>query len=371
MTEHSRYMQMALSLARRQLGQTWPNPTVGAVVVKDGQIIAQGVTERGGRPHAETQALMKAGKAAQDATIYVSLEPCSHQGKTGPCADAIIKAGIRVVVIGCRDSNPLISGRGIALLQAAGLTVIEGVCEAEAREVNAGFFSVVERQLPLVSVKLATSLDGKIASSGGESQWITSVQARERGWRLRAQHDAVVTGSGSLMADDPVLTCRLPGLEQNSPVRVVFDRHHALKPAHKLATGAKTTPVWVFSEGQHPQKPELEDMGVQFFPVSGEDDAQQAAQAMAVLAQQGITRVLVEGGAKLSTVFLQSGLANRIYWFRAPVLLGNDGLAGIGGGFPAQLSDATRWALVEQHSLGPDQLDVFACLPGSSPKSAR
>lgn len=367
MSEHIRYMRLALSLARRQLGQTWPNPAVGAVIVQDGQIVAQGFTERGGRPHAETQALVKAGKRAQGATMYVSLEPCSHQGKTPPCAHAIITAGITTVVVGCRDTNPLISGRGIALLEAAGLQVIEGICAMEARAVNAGFFSVMERKTPWLSVKLATSLDGKIASSGGQSHWITSEAARQYGQLLRSRYDAVVTGSGTLVADDPQLTCRTPGLEQYSPVRVVFDRKNRLLPTHNLAKTASNTPVWVLSTGNHPEKAALEGMGVQFFALSEGDDAQQLKEGMAILATQGITRVLAEGGAQLSTGFLQSGLCRRMYWFRAPVLLGNDGLAGVGGGFPATLSDATRWALVEQHALGPDQLDVFECLQALSP----
>lgn len=368
MTDHSRYMQLALRLARRQLGQTWPNPTVGAVVVKDGQIIGQGVTERGGRPHAETQALK--GISAGGATLYVSLEPCAHQGKTPPCAEAVIAAGIRTVVIGCRDSNPLISGRGIAMLEAAGLEVIVGVCEAEALALNAGFFSVVEKKLPWVSVKLATSLDGKIASGGGQSQWITSENARNKGMLLRSHYDCVVTGSGTVVADDPLFTVRIAGLEANSPVRVVFDRRNRLEMRHQLVKTAKKTPVWVFSGGEHPKKADLEREGVQFFALSGGNDREQLVQAMQVLAGQGITRVLVEAGAQLSTAFLQSGLVRRMYWFRAPVLLGNDGLAGIGGGFPEGLADATRWALVEQHSPGPDQLDVFECLPALSAKSA-
>lgn len=370
MNDHIRYMQLALRLARRQLGQTWPNPSVGAVVVKDGQIIATGVTQRGGRPHAETQALMLAGKAAQDATLYVSLEPCSHQGKTAPCTDAIISSGIRVVVVGCKDTNPLISGRGIALLKAAGLTVVEGICEAEARALNAGFFSVIEHKRPFIAVKIATSLDGRIASSGGESKWITSEASRQWGWWIRGQYDAVATGGGTLAADDPELTCRLPGLEQHSPVRVIFDQQNRLHSRHKLALSAKTSPVWAFSGENHPEKAVLEGMGVKFLPYSGEHSPQQLTEAVELLAQQGITRLLVEGGAGITTAFLQSGLVDRMYWFRAPLLLGNAALAGIGGGFPASLADATRWTLVERHSIGSDQLDIFACSPGSSPISA-
>ncbi len=360
-------MQLALQLARRQVGQTWPNPSVGAVVVADGQIVGQGVTARGGRPHAETQALALAGEKARGAILYVSLEPCSHHGKTPPCAEAIIAAGVSLVVVACRDTNPLISGRGIAMLQKAGIEVTEGVFEAEARKVNEGFFSVVESKLPFVSLKLASSLDGKIASSTGQSQWITGEKARAKGQMLRGRYDAIITGMGTVLADDPELTCRVTGLEQNSPVRVVFDREGRFHSELKMTKTAKTTPIWVFSGVENAKKDELEALGVHFLPISGKNSAEQLQNALVLLAEKGITRVLVEAGAKLSTSFLQSGHVSRMYWFRAGVLLGSDGLAGVGGGFPASIADATRWACVEQHSIGPDQLDVFECLPALSP----
>lgn len=337
---HSHFMHTALGLARSHLGQTWPNPSVGAVIVKDGHVIGHGVTARGGRPHAETEALAQAGDLARGATMYVTLEPCSHHGKTSPCVDAIIKAGITHVVVACRDPNPKVNGRGIAQLEAAGITVTEDMMRREAAEINCGFFSVIHKKRPFVSLKLATSLDGKIATYSGESQWITGEEARRYGHFLRSRYDAVATGIGTVLADDPMLTCRLPGLEDTSPVRVVFDRQGRL-PAHsKLAKSADKIPLWIMKSG-------LEE-------------------AMAELVERGITRLLVEAGGKLSTAFLQSGLVDRMYWFRAPLMIGNDGVAAISDGITPTLSQATRWQTIETRILQSDTLSILECSPASS-----
>ena len=332
-------MQIALRLARRDLGQTWPNPSVGAIIVKDGQIIGQGITAKGGRPHAETQALEQAGEKAKGATLYVTLEPCCHQGQTPPCTDAIIKAGISTVVVACKDPNPLISGLGMELLHQAGITVIEKIGEAEALEINRGFFSVITKKRPYIALKLATSLDGKIATATGASKWITSEKSRFQAQLLRSQYDAIATGIGTVLADDPQLTCRLPGLEGRSPVRVVFDRQGRLSKDSKLMKTKDQWPVWEMAS-----------------PLS---------EAMEDLANRGITRLLVEAGAKLSTAFLQSGLVDRIYWFRAPLMIGNDGLAAIGDGFTPVLEELKRWQTIKQSALQPDTLDILECLPAS------
>ncbi|NBO17801.1 MAG: bifunctional diaminohydroxyphosphoribosylaminopyrimidine deaminase/5-amino-6-(5-phosphoribosylamino)uracil reductase RibD [Proteobacteria bacterium] len=351
-------MRMAIGLARRQLGRTWPNPAVGAVVVQNGQVLATGVTATGGRPHAETQALAQAGEAARGATLYVSLEPCTHHGQTPPCTDAIIRAGISRVVMGCTDANPAVSGTAAGILAKAGMEVAMA-CEAEAREVNAGFFSVMEKKRPLVTLKIATSLDGKIASSGGQSQWITGENARNQAQLLRARHDAILTGMGTVLADDPLLTCRLPGLEQASPVRIVIDRQHRLDTGKKLVKTAKTTPLWVISGENHPGKRDLEGCGAVFLPLSAADTGQFLPKLVGLLAEKGITRLLVEAGGGLSTAFLQSGLVDRMVWMRAPVVLGEGGMAAFGTGFPAELAQAERWKRVEQHQLGSDIMDVF------------
>ena len=332
-------MQIALRLARRNLGQTWPNPSVGAIIVKDGQIIGQGITAKGGRPHAETQALEQAGEKAKGATLYVTLEPCCHQGQTPPCTDAIIKAGISTVVVACKDPNPLISGLGMELLHQAGITVIEKIGEAEALEINRGFFSVITKKRPYIALKLATSLDGKIATATGASKWITSEKSRFQAQLLRSQYDAIATGIGTVLADDPQLTCRLPGLEGRSPVRVVFDRQGRLSKDSKLMKTKDQWPVWEMAS-----------------PLS---------EAMEDLANRGITRLLVEAGAKLSTAFLHSGLVDRIYWFRAPLMIGNDGLAAIGDGFTPVLEELKRWQTIKQSALQPDTLDILECLPAS------
>jgi diaminohydroxyphosphoribosylaminopyrimidine deaminase/5-amino-6-(5-phosphoribosylamino)uracil reductase len=332
---HERYMRVALSVAAPNLGQTWPNPCVGAVVVKDGQIIGVGVTAKGGRPHAETQAIAQAGTYAAGASLYVTLEPCCHHGQTPPCVDAIIAAGIIRVIVACKDPNPLMSGRGIELLTKAGIEVIEGVCEREALLLNRGFISVITKKRPYVALKLATSLDGKIATRSGQSQWITSEKSRQKGNLLRSRYDAIATGIGTVLADDPMLTCRIAGLEDRSPVRVVFDRQGRLPQHSKLMKTAADTPVWVMAST-------LED-------------------AMGELAERGITRLLVEAGAKLSTAFLQSGLVDRIYWFRAAVLIGNDGLSAVGDGFASELAQLQRFKTIERSSLDSDSLEILEC----------
>ncbi len=356
-------MQAALSLARRNLGQTWPNPSVGAVIVRDGHIIAEGYTARGGRPHAETQALEQAGPRAKDATMYVSLEPCSHHGKTPPCTEAIIRSGIKHVVIACTDPNPQVSGKGIAQLKATDIEVTEGICHDEAAELNRGFFSVITKKRPFISLKIATSMDGKIATGKGESQWITSGPAREYAHMLRSQYDAVATGIGTVLADDPQLTCRLSGLEDKSPVRVVFDSRLRLPKQSRLAQSAHSNPVWCL-HGANAKSEYLETLGIKTLATNSKERID-ITEAMSLLAQQGITRLLVEAGAALSTAFLQSGLVDRMYWFRAPLVIGNDGLAAFGNGFSPALSQLARWHVVEHVTLPPDSMDILECSPVS------
>lgn len=348
MSPDIRYMQHALHLARRGLGQTWPNPSVGALVVKDGQIIGHGVTARGGRPHAEPQALQEAGKDARGATLYVTLEPCSHRGKTGPCAEAILAAGITRVVVACRDSNPLVSGRGISMLQAAGLEVTEGIGEAEARALNEGFFCVIERQRPFIAVKTATSLDGRTATRTGESQWITGSAARLRGHLLRADYDAILTGIGTLLADNPALTCRIPGREADSPVRVIVDSSLRTPPK------ARALPAWIMtSEKALTQKTsaaeQLKHAGATLFAVPEDERGLSLTAIAQTLAGQGITRLLVEAGKRLTESFLISGLTDRIYWFRAPMVIGE----------VSSLVTAPCFAASHIESVGADRLEIY------------
>jgi diaminohydroxyphosphoribosylaminopyrimidine deaminase/5-amino-6-(5-phosphoribosylamino)uracil reductase len=375
---HTHHMQHALALGRRNLGQTWPNPSVGAVVIKDGQVIGEGSTGRGGRPHAETEALKAADVNAKDATLHVTLEPCSHHGKTSPCVDAIIAAGIKTCVVACCDPHPNVNGQGIAKLKNAGIEVIEGVCEQEARRLHEGFFSVVQKKRPFVAVKIATSRDEKITTGVHGKQWITSETAREYGHKLRGEYDAILTGIGTVLEDDPLLTCRLPGLEDKSPVRVVLDRQLRIPMDSKLVRTAGEVPLWIFYSSSR-QKPGyiphcLNKKNIEWFDCAGssldpgfcQDDEEDLRQVLHLLAAQGITRVLVEAGQKITSAFLESGLVDRIYWFKAPVKIGNSGL-------PALLEPKIGLsALAQRHpvehiNLLPDTLDVIElCSPALS-----
>ncbi|MBT3397327.1 MAG: bifunctional diaminohydroxyphosphoribosylaminopyrimidine deaminase/5-amino-6-(5-phosphoribosylamino)uracil reductase RibD, partial [Alphaproteobacteria bacterium] len=216
-------MRSALALAQRGLGQVWPNPSVGCVLVKDGHPIGRGWTQPGGRPHAETEALARAGDRARGATAYVTLEPCAHHGETPPCAAALVEAGVAKVVVACRDPDTRVNGGGIDALKSAGIDVVEGVLETDAIDLNIGFFTRVQSDRPMVTLKLAASIDGRIATSAGKSKWITGPGARAHGHGLRARHDAVLVGAGTVNADDPELTCRLPGMTGRSPVRVILE----------------------------------------------------------------------------------------------------------------------------------------------------
>jgi diaminohydroxyphosphoribosylaminopyrimidine deaminase / 5-amino-6-(5-phosphoribosylamino)uracil reductase len=293
LTEHHHFMLHALRLAGAQLGRVWPNPAVGAVVVHAGAMVGIGATANGGRPHAETLALAMAGEKARGATLYVSLEPCSHTGKTPPCTDAIISAGITRVVVGCSDADPRVSG--IATLQAAGIEVITGICETEARTLNAGFFKRIEKNRPLIALKIATTEDGYMALPA--SQWVTNEAARSFGQYVRSRFDAIATGTHTAIKDNPALTCRLSGMEKYSPQRVVLGRT-PLPETLTLAAGD----VWKISEHNLPQ-------------------------TLDTLAEKGITRLLVEAGPTLSAAFLNARLVDEIYWFKAPTTLG--------AGFPA------------------------------------
>ena len=239
-------MRAALALARRSLGRTWPNPAVGCVIVRDGRVIARGRTQDGGRPHAEADVIANARESLKGATVYVTLEPCAHHGKTPPCADALIAAGVGRVVSALEDPDPRVKGQGHARLAAAGIEVEIGEGAAAAAEINAGFFLRVKEGRPLFHLKIAGSIDGRIATASGESRWITGEAARADGHRLRSLHDAILVGAGTVAADDPELTCRLPGLAAYSPDRIVLDSAAGMSPASKLAATAQATPVLLF-----------------------------------------------------------------------------------------------------------------------------
>ncbi|MGE0119639.1 MAG: bifunctional diaminohydroxyphosphoribosylaminopyrimidine deaminase/5-amino-6-(5-phosphoribosylamino)uracil reductase RibD [Dongiaceae bacterium] len=355
-------MRAALSLAARGLGRVWPNPAVGCVLVgADGAIVGRGWTQPGGRPHAETEALRRAGDAARGATAYVSLEPCAHTGKTPPCAEALIAAGIGRVVVPMEDPDPRVAGRGIARLRAAGIRVDLGACAAAAAELNAGFFLRVSQERPLVSLKLATSLDGRIATRTGDSRWITGDAARRRAHLLRATHDAILIGSGTALADDPELTCRLPGLADQSPVRVVLDRGLRLPESAKLLATAGAVPSWIIAAatGDAARKAALEGRGAQVIEVPAVGDRLSLTDTLQALGERGITRLLVEGGSALTASLLQQDLVDRVYWFRSGAVIGGDGLAAVGGLAVERLTDARRFARVEMETIGADVLETY------------
>jgi len=328
-------MQAALALARRGLGRVWPNPAVGCVLVRpdlDGRVVGRGWTQPGGRPHAEAMALQAAGEEARGATAYATLEPCAHTGDTPPCADALIVAGVARVVVATGDPDPRVDGQGLARLADAGVEVSTGVLTDEATDLNAGFISRVQHGRPLFTLKTATTLDGRIATRSGDSQWITGTTARAEGHLLRAEHDAVLTGIGTARADDPALTCRLPGMADRSPVRIVCDSGLDLSPASQLATTARDIPVLLITVNGHDagKAAALTGLGVEILCVGNDGEGRPAPMETAkALGTRGFTRVLVEAGATLTAAFMGAGLIDRIVWFRAAKAIGGDGLGAI------------------------------------------
>jgi diaminohydroxyphosphoribosylaminopyrimidine deaminase/5-amino-6-(5-phosphoribosylamino)uracil reductase len=357
-----RSMRAALALARRGLGAAWPNPAVGCVIIDRGRVVGRGWTQPGGRPHGETEALGRAGQAARGATAYVSLEPCCHWGRTPPCTDALIAAGIQRVVVALEDPDPRVAGEGVRRLRAAGLDVDTGLCNAEAAEINAGFFCRLRNGRPLVTLKLATSLDGRIATGRGESQWITGPPARERAHALRAAHDAIMVGTGTVLADDPQLTCRLPGLAHRSPVRVVVDRHLRIPPTTRLISDARILRTWVLTlpSADPARRQAFLCAGATVIDIDpGPDGNGSLAAALAALGERGITRLLVEGGGHLAAAFGRAGLIDRLVWVHAPMLIGGDGIPAIAEIGLDVLSQAPRFERLSTETVGDDILTVF------------
>lgn len=356
-----RHMRHALTLARRGLGRVWPNPAVGCVLVADCRIVGTGWTQPSGRPHAERVALDEAGGAAVGATAYVSLEPCSHHGKTPPCADALVAAGVARVVAACADPDPRVSGRGFARLREGGVEVVEGVLAEEARTLNAGFLSRVLRGRPWVTLKVASTLDGRIATATGESQWITGPRARAEGHRLRGEADAVLTGAGTLAADDPLLTVRLPGYVGRQPLRIVVEGRAAAREDAQIWKTAGISPVWLLTaRADAARDARLAAIGVRVLPVAaGADGRPDPAALLARLGGEGLTRVLVEAGSALNAAFLAADLADEIAWFRAPFAIGGDGLPAIAGFGLAELAVAARFQPLRRLPLDSDAIEVY------------
>ncbi len=355
------HMRAALALARRGLGQTWPNPSVGCVIVKDNRVVARATTAIGGRPHAETQALDIAGRAARRATAYVSLEPCAHHGRTPPCAEALIQAGIARVVIATHDPDPRVAGRGVAMLREAGVTVTENVLRADGEEINEGFFRRVTQGRPMVTLKLASTLDGRIATASGQSKWITSPAARRLVQLLRARHDAVLVGSGTALTDDPELTCRLEGARTRPLVRIVADSQLRTSLSSRLAQTASTDPLWLIAANgvDHARLIDLQELGAEILTVPRAEHGLDAAVMLAALGTRGLTRVLVEGGGKLAASLLSADLVDRLVWFHAPATLGGDALPAIQAMGIPDLALMPRFQRVALREIGPDIVSEF------------
>ena len=358
------WMKAALTLARRGLGTVWPNPAVGCVILDaTGHVAGRGWTQRGGRPHAETEALNRAGSRAKGGTAYVTLEPCSHHGQTPPCASALIEAGVKRVVIACGDPDPRVNGAGIKMLKDAGIDVTVGVCQAEAEELNAGFFSKVKRGRPLLTLKLATTIDGRIATKTGESQWITGEPARRIGHMLRATNDGIIVGFRTLLADDPMLTCRIPGLEDRSPVRIVADSRLRTPLTAKLVATARETPTWmVVTAGVDPDRRKaFEDVGCKVIEAPGDAEHKPLLMPMMeTLAENGLTSVLAEGGAKLAGAFVREDLIDRMVWFHAPSLMGGDGKQAVQPFGVEKLADMRRFKRLDARPIGDDLVETYA-----------
>jgi diaminohydroxyphosphoribosylaminopyrimidine deaminase / 5-amino-6-(5-phosphoribosylamino)uracil reductase len=357
--DDARFMALALALGRRGLGRTWPNPAVGAVVVKDGIIVGRGWTQPGGRPHAETEALRRAGAAARGGTLYATLEPCSHHGKTPPCVDAIIAAGIARLVSAMSDPNPEVAGAGHWRLAEAGVVVEVGRGADEARRAHAGHIRRMQDGRPNVLLKLAVSADGKVALAGRKPTAITGGAARNRVHLMRAMNDAVLTGIGTILADDPLLNCRLPGM--HSSARVVLDGTLRLPVTSRLVESAQRVPLWVVTGegGSAEQAQVLAAKGVEVLraPTSGgrlELDA-----VVKLLADRGITRLMVESGPILATAFLNADLVDEAAVFRAPTIVGADGIDALDG-FPLDaLTRSPRLKSLGSEAIGADTLETF------------
>ena len=357
--DDARYMQLALSLGRRGLGHTWPNPAVGAVIVKDGVIVGRGWTQDGGRPHAEVEALRRAKKAAQGATIYVTLEPCSHHGKTPPCADAIIRAGITRVVSALEDPNPEVAGQGHERLRGKGIAVDIGLCAGEARRDHAGHIARVTQARPHVTLKLAISADGKVGLAGRKPAAISGEAARARVFMMRSAYDAILVGVGTVLSDNPQLTCRLPGLFERSPVRVVLDARLSVPLSLSVVSTVRETPTWVFcSTRASPVAEEiLQQKGCKVFRVEEANGKLDLAQVLQTLAGEGITRLMVEGGPTVAASFVSAGLVDEAVLVRGEKTIGTDGIDPLQGMALTAFTEALRPSGSEK--VGADVFETY------------
>lgn len=348
--EDIHFMKNALNIARYGLGRTAPNPTVGCVLVKNGRVIARARTGDGGRPHAEYLALKEAGENAKGATVYVTLEPCAHEGETPSCARILAKAGVAKCVISTRDIDSRTAGQGASMLRDAGVQVVEGVLECEGRDLNRGFFLKHTENRPFVTLKTATTMDGKVATSTQKSQWITGALARKRTHLIRSQHDAIAVGVNTVLADNPSLTSRIEK-NDHSIIRIIFDSHLKLKGDEKIFEGRNKNPVWIITSSD--QKFIHDD--VKIIQCNPHD----LKLVMHHLSDHGVTRLMVEGGASLMTSFIKTGLYDQVVWFRASSMIGADGLNAIQNLGVQEMDQKIELTHQEHLALGDDMMEVY------------
>lgn len=356
LSSHGRFMREALALAKKGLGSTSPNPAVGAVIVRNNRVIGRGYHKKAGLPHAEVEALADAGGAVKGATLYVTLEPCCRFGRTPPCTEAIIRSGIKKVVAGLIDPNPGVSGKGVTALRAAGIEVVSGVLEGECGKINEGYMKHITTGLPFVTLKLASSLDGRIATSGGESKWITAQEARNSVHRLRAFNDAVMVGISTVLKDDPELTVRR--VRGRNPARVVLDSTLRIPLGAKVFKAGTGAGLLIFTTaGADKAKASMAAAtGAEVITVAGNKDGVDIKRVLTELGKRGVTSVLVEGGGRVAASLLKKGLADKLILFISPIALGSDGLPSIGALGIKRLKDAPRLERIASRRVGEDIL---------------
>ncbi len=361
--DDERFMRLALSLGRRGLGNTWPNPAVGCVIVKDGVIVGRGWTQPGGRPHAEVEALRRAKKSAKGATLYATLEPCSHTGKSPPCADAIIKAGIARVVSALEDPNPEVAGQGHARLRDKGIVVDVGLCAEEAQRDHAGHVTRIQRGRPHVTLKLAISADGKAGLAGRKPFAITGEAASHRVFQMRGAHDAILVGIGTVLSDNPQLTVRLPGLYERSPLRIVLDAQLRVPLSLTVISTVRDTPTWVFTSNKASAVAEdiLQQKGAKVFRVDETQGRLDLEEVLKVLAEQGITRLMVEGGPTVAAAFAAADLIDEAVLLRGEKAIGDEGIDPLEGMTLETLTG--KLALRESDHLGGDRIEFYVRAP--------
>ena len=360
--EDEKWMGLALRLARRGLGNVYPNPSVRCILVKENRVVGRGWTQKGGRPHAEVMALRQAGEASQGATAYCTLEPCAHFGKSAPCCDALINAGVSSVVVAMRDPDPRVDGRGLEKLKRSGIKVKEGICSEQALKIMEGFLSVVRTGSPVITLKIAMSIDSRISTKNGESKWITGEASRKYGHLLRANHDAILTGIGTIITDNPRLDCRLKGLEERSPVRVLLDTNLRVSMNSNFVGMARDKDTFLFTsvKTDEAKREKLVALGLKVVTLCVDEDGQlPVRKCLKVLAKNGITTILIEAGGQVASSLVRHDLVDKLIVYRAPIVIGGDGIAACHPIGVEGLDDAKKFNLQKLQEIDGDIMEFY------------